>query len=346
LVLITLLTPTSLLIGSLARAGAAAKRPLRQPVTRLTPLTRGSTYLALGDSVTFGYQEPNVVPPPDYDDPSSFHGYPEQIGAQLHVRVANLACPGETSASLVKFRAPSFGCENAYRSAFPLHVRYKGAQLAYAVSFLRAHPSVRLVSLMIGANDAFLCRTKTTDGCASPGEQRALVATITRDTRGILSQIRTRAHYTGQLAIVNYYSVNYAVPSISQQSLLLNHIVDTAARPFHVVIADGFGTFRAASFRFGQNPCQAGLLTELDGNSGSCGVHPSYSGQALLAQALIRAVRVSGPALAPAPDIHHALRYTSARMGSTAEPRAREREHLRARRRPAPIRAPAFRPPG
>jgi lysophospholipase L1-like esterase len=252
------------------------------------------------------------VPAPNFHDPSSFHGYPEQIGAQLHVRVANLACPGETSASLVNFGAPSFGCETGYRRAFPLHVRYNGAQLAYAVSFLRAHPGVRLVSLMIGANDAFRCRTTTRDSCGSPAEMRAVVAAITRDTRAILSQIRNRARYAGQLAIVNYYSLDYSVPLISEQSSLLNRTVDIAARPFHVVIADGFGAFRAASFRFGRSPCLAGLLTQLDGKTGKCGVHPSYSGQALLAQALIKAIRVSGP---PAPPLrgHPPPRRTTGR---------------------------------
>jgi hypothetical protein len=38
------------------------------------------------------------------------------------------------------------------------------------------------------------------------------------------------------------------------------------------------------------NTCKAGLLTQL--STGSCGVHPSYAGQALLAQALIKGVRL------------------------------------------------------
>jgi lysophospholipase L1-like esterase len=116
---------------------------------------RRSRYLALGDSVTFGYQEPQVVPAPNYHNPSRFLGYPEQLGAELHLRVANAACPGETSASLINASAQSNGCENAYRKNFPLHVRYKGAQLAYGISFLGSHREVKLVSLMVGANDLF-----------------------------------------------------------------------------------------------------------------------------------------------------------------------------------------------
>jgi hypothetical protein len=33
-------------------------------------------YLALGDSVAFGYVPPNAVPAPNYNNPRSFVGYP------------------------------------------------------------------------------------------------------------------------------------------------------------------------------------------------------------------------------------------------------------------------------
>jgi hypothetical protein len=54
------------------------------------PVVPGSQYLALGDSVTFGFMEGQVVPAPDY----------------------------RTS---------------------PLHVKYKGSQLAFALSYLHRH---------------------------------------------------------------------------------------------------------------------------------------------------------------------------------------------------------------
>ena len=42
---------------------ALAKKPTasKSKITPTTPITKGSTYLALGDSVTFGYEEPTVV---------------------------------------------------------------------------------------------------------------------------------------------------------------------------------------------------------------------------------------------------------------------------------------------
>jgi lysophospholipase L1-like esterase len=281
-------TLTAILLTTLCAPAGAATRP---GVTINTPVTSGSVYLALGDSVTFGYMEPAVVPAPDYHNASSFLGYPEQLGAELHLEVVNPACPGETSASLINSSARSNGCEDAYRKVYPLHVRYQGAQLTYALAYLRSHRQVRLVSLMIGANDLFLCQETTRDACQNPAELNAALAKVAVNVRQILSALRNRAHYRGQLAIVNYYSLNYASPLVNNVSAALNRTVDTSAKPFHVVIADGYGELRAAARNFGENTCGAGLLTQL-GKPGNCGVHPSYAGQALLAQALEKVIRL------------------------------------------------------
>jgi len=284
-----------LVLGSpaAAAAGASANPSASGPaVTRSSPLTRGSTYLALGDSVSFGYQEATVIPKPDYSNPASFPGYPEQIGKALHVGVTNLACPGETSGSPINASALSNGCENAYRKAFPLHVRYRGSQLDNAVSFLRRHPNVRLVSLMIGANDLFVCQAHTPQHCLARAEQRPVLSQITRNVRRILSAIRDQAHYQGQLAVVNYYSLNYASPLINAQSKLLNTAQDAGAKGFDVRFVNGYSEFRAGSVKFGDQPCLAGLLNQLGGVAGRCGVHPTYAGQALLAQAVLKAIRL------------------------------------------------------
>jgi hypothetical protein len=116
-------------------------------VTPSTPITRGSGYLALGDSVSFGYQEPTVVPTPDYTNAANFVGFPEVIASDLHLKLANLACPGETSSSLIRSSSQSFGCESslsptpAYRPTFPLHTKYSGSQLRAAVKYLKANPT-------------------------------------------------------------------------------------------------------------------------------------------------------------------------------------------------------------
>jgi hypothetical protein len=65
---------TLALLALSASAGAATRTVT--PLTLAPAVTRGSVYLSLGDSVTFGYQEPTVVPAPNYHDASSFLGYP------------------------------------------------------------------------------------------------------------------------------------------------------------------------------------------------------------------------------------------------------------------------------
>lgn len=258
-------------------------------------VTPGSRYLALGDSVTFGYQEPQVVPAPNYRDAASFAAYPELLGRELHLNVVNAACPGETTASLISPKAPSNGCENipgkphaGYRRAYPLHVHYEGSQLAFALHYLRTHRDVTLVSLMIGANDAFLCLETTKHGCTTAAERAALKHRLTRNIHHILRAIRHTAHYGGQLAIVNYYPPS---PAYTITSRALNVIIDAAARPYHVEVARGFAEFARADRHFGGNACTAGLVTQL-GKPGVCGIHPSYAGQSLLAQALAGAIRI------------------------------------------------------
>lgn len=274
-------------VGLTAAASPAHPRPHPQP-----PVGVGADYLALGDSVSFGYREPANLPTPDYHDAATFVGYPEDVAADLGLHVANAACPGETSASLIDATAPSNGCEATgstpgYRTLYPLHVSYTGSQLDYAVHYLRTHRQTRLVSLMIGANDAFVCEKSTADKCVS--EFPAVLAEISRNVTTILRAIRHEARYVGQLVIVNYYSLDYADPVQAAQSQALNQAMDSAARPFHTVVADGFGAFQRAAAQTSGNVCAAGLITVL--STGGCGIHPSVAGQMLLAGAVERVVR-------------------------------------------------------
>jgi lysophospholipase L1-like esterase len=272
----------------------ASPRPATAGLDR-RPVVAGSGYLALGDSVTFGYREPDTTPPPDYLVASDFVGYPEDVGAALGLKVTNAACAGETSGSLINVHARSNGCEHTasggagYRSVFPLHVKYSGSQLAFAVKFLKSHPDTRLVSLMIGANDAFICEATTKDECVS--EFPALLASIEKNVATILRAVRSDAGYKGQIVILNYYSTDYTSAVGDAASQALDAAQDSAAKPFGVEIANGYGAFRLASTHSGDKPCTAGLLTQLTGAAtGTCGVHPSVAGQAVLALAVEEAI--------------------------------------------------------
>ena len=158
------------------------------------------------------------------------------------------------------------------------------------MSYLKKHQKVRLVSLMIGANDFFVCQETTADQCAACPSRRGCSATLGKNVKTILSTIRNKAHYGGQIAIVNYYSLDYASQAGRPQIGLLNQAVDTAAKPFHVVVADGFGAARGGVRAFRRQHLHRRAATQL--STGGCGIHPSYAGQSLLAQALEKAIKL------------------------------------------------------
>src|SRR5690242_16106717 len=204
---------------------------------------RHGGYLALGDSVAFGYR-PNAGAA--YLNAANFSGYAEKYAALRELRVANASCPGETTGSLLVVTAPSNGCENGYRLAYPLHVSYAGAQIDYAVQYLRTHRDTRLVTLTIGANDMFLCQNTTPDQCTGPDFQVALNQ-LSRHLAAILSAVR--AVYRGDLALVSYYSLDYRDPTQVAQVKALDSALIQVTRRFHGKVADGFTAFLLASLR-------------------------------------------------------------------------------------------------
>lgn len=263
-------------------------------VVALTALTTATAearaahggYLALGDSVAFGYRPGAVTPPADYLNPANFRGYAEKYASLRGLRLANASCPGETTASMLTPGAQSNGCENSlgspagYRTLFPLHVGYPGTQVAYAVQYLRTHPDTRLVTLTIGANDLFLCQDTTPDHCTSSFP--AALDRVSRNVAAILGAVR--AHYRGALALVSYYSLDYRDPAQAAQVKALDAALAQVTRHYRGVVADGFTAFRLASLRAGGDPCAAGLLIPLPG--GGCDVHPTAAGHWALTAAL------------------------------------------------------------
>src|SRR2546421_4825735 len=117
----------------------AALIGLTLTVTPASAAKRTDYYLALGDSLAFGFQ-----PTPDHD---FTHGYVQQLSATLpNLVLDNLGCPGETSTSLV------LGGKCPYPGG--------RSQLDTAIAFLRAHRGkVRLITLDIGGNDGDHCVT-------------------------------------------------------------------------------------------------------------------------------------------------------------------------------------------
>jgi lysophospholipase L1-like esterase len=282
-----------LVAGALAFAASAADAgPLSAASSgsAYVASTGANDYLALGDSVAFGYRPPQVTPPAAYLDAANFTGYPSVVARELGLTVVNASCPGETTGSMIDTAAPSNGCENpgtGYRELNPLHVAYSGSQLAFAVSFLKQNPDTRLVTIDIGANDLDLCLAAP-DHCAGPDFQQTL-AQVGRNLDTILAALRGTAHYRGEVVVLTYYAVNYRDAKGVSQIEALNAVLSQQGERFGARIADGFGAFRAAAAGANGDTCAAGLRIRLP--AGGCDAHPSVLGQDILAGAVTAVVR-------------------------------------------------------
>jgi len=283
------LTAAVIIVAALAAIGAGTVSA--DPVNGSDA---NGTYLALGDSVAFGYVPPNAVPAPTYLDAHSFVGYPEFLAQQLNERVSNASCPGETTASMLVAGAQSNGCENSlgspvgYSTLYPLHVQYQGTQMDYALHYLAAHKHTQLITIDIGANDAFLCQETTADHCASFAELIGVASEIAGNLTTILRDLRVVAGYTGPIVALSYYSLSYSDPAAVAGAQFLNSVIAGVTTAFGGIVADGFGAFQAPSAAFGGSPCAAGLLIKLP--DGTCNIHPSPAGHRLLAAAIAKAI--------------------------------------------------------
>ncbi len=201
-----LTTPRSLTI----HPGAAST------LSSTTTQASGQYYLALGDSLAYGYQ-PNSVP--------ATQGYVNDtyLAEQANfpgLSLENLGCPGETTTSLIS------GGICAYST---------GNQLAQAESFLSANPGkVAFITLDIGANDV--------DGCiGSSGIDlncfQSGLKTVASNLPKILEGLRSSAGPSVPIIGVNYYDsflglwvTGAAGQSFAKQSLvgleILNGTID------------------------------------------------------------------------------------------------------------------------
>lgn len=252
-------------------------------------------YLALGDSVAFGFDP--LVPLEGRFTPSNFVGYPEALASSLPLTLTNASCPGETSDGFISVSSPlDNGCR-PYRAVFPLHVIYPAteSQLDFAIRFLQEHKRTKLITIDIGANDLFLLQAGCLgeSGCVLRGLQgpQGLLATLRGNLQTIYARLRDDGGFHGRLVALTYYALDYNDPAQVFVINAINGVVAsvTTAQPAGFV-ADGFTAFAAASGPSG-SPCAAGLLIRLSVTPLICDIHPSPAGQALLALTIRSVVR-------------------------------------------------------
>jgi len=182
-------------------------------------------YVALGDSLSVGYQPINGgVPTPQ--------GYADDLWAQYSTRIpgltlTKLGCPGETTSSMVQGGI----CAN-----YPAG----SSQLDAAISFLKNH-RVALVTLDIGANDVDSCVTSTAidKTCIDSG-----FASVSANLPWILGQLRKAAGPNTLIVGMNYYDPFLAAWELggNGQALALQSLA--AATEFNVLLGAIYQAFR------------------------------------------------------------------------------------------------------
>jgi lysophospholipase L1-like esterase len=171
----------------------------------------GNTYLALGDSLAYGYHQAQFneeLKAKGYVEAANFNdGYVDDFGAGLRLfnrklQIVNDGCPGETTETMIHGSGaygPEYCAGGPTGGPFPkafLHHPYPGTQLEDALS-VAAQPGVRTITLDIGANDilqflSHTCGFPATFTC-SQGQIEGEIGHVATNVDYILAKLRAAA---------------------------------------------------------------------------------------------------------------------------------------------------------
>lgn len=193
-------------------------------------------YLALGDSLAFGYQ-PNL----DWGA-----GYASDFSRDLTARgirnYVNLGCPDETSFTMINGGCPF---ELLHKSI------YLGSQLDTAVNYLRAHAGqVSPVTLDIGAND--LISDLNVANCVVNPKWSSDLALMESNLKNVIlpqliAAMTVNGQMTGDLILLNYYDpYQDKCPNTVANIQTLNQRL-AAIVAGHATVVDVFSAFAAST---------------------------------------------------------------------------------------------------
>lgn len=234
-------------------------------------------YLALGDSLAFGFQQNG-----DFT-----HGYVDDLSSRLaeirHIVTVNDGCSGETTVSYF------VGCATALRP----HHDYGGSQAAAALQFLRKHRNqVSPITLDLGGNDA----VGTLVGCLAPTAPPTCIADalpglhalIFGQMDTILAGLR-RAAPRGEIIVLTYYNP-FAAAGIPQLTAATNAVVSElngaiteAAQAHGARVADAYAPFNLVGPLCGSATAPVLAWACFATNPLAIDIHPTTAGYQLIA---------------------------------------------------------------
>lgn len=277
---LSLLLTLALVVIDVAVIGA------NYPLQALSP----HYYMALGDSLSFGYQ-PNL----DFSA-----GFADDIFNDLHkagvTEVINDACAGETTQTMIYG-----GCV----ARFAHHGSYTGPQLQAAIDFLtsaRNAGRVSPVTLEVGVNDVFqdwdqsACSTGPNTGADLAAMDANLTDTILpRLTKALTTP---RGAPSGDLHLLNYYNPFAQVCANSAQFVhLLNDHLQADAAKFRIPVVDIYTAFGGDNAT-AKNICTYTWMCDARFHD----IHPTDAGYRIIANAVEATLGLPGSnPLRPAP---------------------------------------------
>jgi lysophospholipase L1-like esterase len=212
-----------------AGAAAAASRPeFNQPKPE---------YLALGDSITYGFQNSKFaagLPAKAYDT-----GYVDVLADRLRqlrrgLVAVNYGCPGESAASFSEGFCPWA------EGGFELHDDFTGAQLDAAVTFLRARGGkVSPITLNLAGNDINeLISACGGDLTCVQVQAPAAIAQFAERLRVILVRLRTAAPRARIIVVGAWHTFLSFIPQIDALFAALNAAMASTAAQARARFAD------------------------------------------------------------------------------------------------------------
>lgn len=271
---------------------------------------RGGTYLALGDSVPAGTQQPlpftdNAYTNVLFSKLQKTHGFDDFV---------NLACPADDSNEVIDGDDGPNGGSLCYGEFAPFAFGAQ-SQLEAAEAVLAADDDVRLITLTIGANDIFLCGDAPSEECIA-----GVLGQWAVNVNQIIARLRAAAPGVPIVAM-NYYSPDLAfwlTTPEAFQDLYLEGVLNFAAGgnafiasvygALGVPVVDVAGAFKTFETT-GEVPknvkevCQLTLMCEKQSGSyvlsdydpGTPGpqtdIHPSNTGHDTIAKAFEKLIQ-------------------------------------------------------
>lgn len=226
----------ALLTCSAASAGEAAALKFSAPKNFV---------LALGDSLTFGFQQAKFDADPF--DLAEFHTgfafvFTQRVRATppgKGTTLVNLGCPDETTDSFL-----AGPC--AYHAAgLPLHANYTGAQMDAALAFLEAHRGqVSPILISLGANDVLaLADACVVDRMVDPDCLFLGFMGVQEGYGEILARLRVTAP-DAEIVVLGFYNpLALSNPTTNVLAALLNEALATVATANRVRFADPLPAF-------------------------------------------------------------------------------------------------------